>query len=133
MDAKTIKEQMTKGEWKPSFTEYPKNPKKIYDGVCVILDNHFSGGQFIEKIVDTVLPDSDEVYAKIHQNIEADVHAITTAVNNTYGKGLNPEVYEDVVNGLDWALSMLNELNDYTNHHGFTLSKEALKKARINP
>lgn len=49
--------------------------------------------------------------------------AAKTAVNNTYGKGLDPEVYEDVVN-------KLQQISD-----GYIVSesivKELLKKARI--
>lgn len=71
-------------------------------------------------------------------------HAAITAVNNTYGKGLNPEVYEEVVNALidlndwnkKWVVTKMERFQDAINAN-FELQPikkkvlEALNKARI--
>lgn len=57
------------------------------------------------------------------KNLNADISAINNAVNNTYGKSLNPEAYEEVV-------KILEQLSE-----GYITSetriKEALLKAKI--
>jgi hypothetical protein len=71
-------------------------------------------------------------------NIE-DEHAATIAVNNTYGKGLNPEVYEDVVKALEFYVEMEKSSMRYANENNIPYMKSenfhpasgALKKARI--
>lgn len=55
--------------------------------------------------------------------------ALITAVNNTYGKGLNPESYEDVVKALENAIERLSYL--HTSQLVLDFLKEELKKARI--
>jgi len=127
MDAKTIKEQMTQGIWEATFTEYPEEPTVIYDGVGIV-DNH-RHGKYTRKICDSILPHDDETYIKHHPNIEADMTAIATAVNNTYGKGLNPEVYEDVVGSLQSLVTELLLMDNNTDV--VKKARNLISKARI--
>lgn len=57
------------------------------------------------------------------RNLNCDIAAINNAVNNTYGKNLNPEVYEDIVNALDKCC--------YGDGEKMVTLQELLNKARI--
>lgn len=78
MDAKTIYQNMTKGEWVPS-------------NETILNDRYVKVCQFFNKM--------EEDY----ENKNANKAAICSAVNSTYGKGINPESV--------WQ--MLNQLKEY--------------------
>ena len=92
-------------------------------------------------VVDGVSSETHPTYLKFN---EIDKEAAKTAVNNTYGKNLNPEVYEEVVKAieglLDYPKEDLEEWADETQTKNVSLTflphhiknvLEALKKARI--
>ncbi len=65
----------------------------------------------------------------------ADITATISAVNNTYGKGLNPEVYEDVVKLLE-NLKRVEDLhrekgNSYLSYIEYNAIEQTIKQARI--
>ncbi len=99
MKATEIKSKMTQGEWKNL-----KNPIHSAEYIGVAQN----------------VPTVCVVSAK-NPNKEANAAAITTAVNNTYGKGVDPEAVESLLYELKHTLSML-ERNDVT---------EGIKIARI--
>lgn len=131
--SKDIVENMTKGKWEPSFTEYHNDPKKIYDGVGVITitpeTEATNNGKWTEKICDSILPDSDKSYIERQFNIEADMYAISNAVNETYGKRLDPCLYEDCIKLLESAHDSLTWDSEYPELK--FLIKELIKNARL--
>lgn len=71
----------------------------------------------------------DAVAGQDYENKRFDNDAAITAVNNTYGKGLNPEMYEDVVKALEWSIENLMWLRCSSNT--IYELQEILKKASI--
>jgi hypothetical protein len=81
MNQQQIFENMIKGEWKPLMAKY-----KDYNGIDADV---------------TVLCTSEDSCIE-----DYDIHAICSAVNNTYGKGINPESVEKMRGALEQILKL---------------------------
>jgi hypothetical protein len=66
----------TKGKWIPDIHKYKKEPKEIIIGVMV---ETLPG--YHERLFDTILPETDEEYIKVHSQIKANVELVCDAPN----------------------------------------------------
>lgn len=74
----------------------------------------------------------DAVSGQDYENKYFDNRAAHTAVNNTYGKGYDPEQMHMIVLSLEWALSLIEKNGlDNADDLPYSLAQLSLKKARI--
>jgi len=104
MEFKEIKEKMTRGEWK--FSQI--------------------GNTESYRITDL----SDNSPAPARAIGEGNAHAIVTAVNNTYAKGIDPEAISELLRAVKWALDMFFTDPPLTRYEGgLERLEQALAKA----
>lgn len=119
-----MKEQLTAKEIKEGLSPTPW--KACHEGDCIC-------GQIWSEPQDfNIMTGSwkEEELGEIKQEqMKTNVKAATIAVNNTYGKGLNPEVYEDVVKYLGHLIE--NEIWTGLNPDEMVQVKLLYNKARI--
>lgn len=75
--AKPMNFKGTRGEWRPIFKHYKKEPKTICLGVG--LQEKQDIGTYIEYVCNSVLPDTGKEYIKQRKQIEADMYLISAA------------------------------------------------------
>lgn len=113
MDQTEIFQNMTKGEW----SEEPHN-------ASFLTANNIGIARFYDRMDDD------------YPNTRANICAVISAVNNTYGKGVNPESVEKMIACLDDIRSKTYSTNDGNYRSDFTADlfkkiDEALTAAKL--
>lgn len=118
-----IKEKMTQGEWEIQQLNHIDGDLWLQVGYKDPYDKH-SWGPVVE-IKYHVWPEATQW---------ANAHAITTAVNNTYGKGIDPEAVEGLIKALERLVSVTDpQINRYASKASVGLEpffKEPVAEAR---
>jgi hypothetical protein len=79
MSGKT-NQKWTDGEWQPVIQRYDTEPTEMVVGIGVRVETEGDGIAY-RAICDMMLPDSDEEYAKAHENIKADAQLMSASKN----------------------------------------------------
>ena len=97
MNQQEIKENMTQGEWVVSPTNWSDIEFGVYD------KEKYAFGTFVV----------GSCNSNFYELGVSNTLAITHAINNTYGKGINPESVSEMYNALTVMAKNLKELRFY--------------------
>ena len=87
----------SKVKWEPITIQ--GGPTSFITGIGV--NEKMEGGTYSTKFLETILPDSDEEYDDQEPEIKAITQMVCTAVNNSYGAGINPEAIRELLSALE--------------------------------
>ena len=128
-----IFQNMTKGEWYLSGSPVALNRYKI--PFKSVKTSKGIGGVIIASVMGNTLPPTDfPTHAERKKlNAEANAAVIVSAVNNTYGKGINPESVEKMRDALSFCQSVIKSqgMFDLSERTAYDKAEEALTAAKL--
>ncbi len=105
MEYAEIKEKMTQGEWREGE-----------HGQSVFGKSDYIGSDELYELVaicdDAGIHHSGSTADQIVEECKANAHAIVTAINNTYGKGINPEAVGELIRALQRLVDVVDPCYD---------------------
>lgn len=96
-----------------------------------IWKNELGSGRLLIKRGDDIIAQVSTSLQVPISEIDANAQAICKAVNNTYGKGINPEAVESLKEALEVLIKNIELLSAKQFYSEISIAKEAIKKAEL--
>lgn len=132
MTAQEIKDNMSKGEWEQAPRDVePIQFESEFSGTVTYTNcDVIASAKILATVKLTHVSKGEQFYVDNQTEYEANAQAITTAVNSSYGAGLDPVYYKEIH---EWLTALLIDCNVGHIPHANTLHdiKNILSKAKL--